>query len=114
MVEYALNLDNIFASLADSTRRDILKLVTKKELSVSEIANHYKLTFAAISKHLGVLEKAKLIIKHRKGKKQMVQLSPLALTTAADYLKNYEVIWNRRLDSLDDLLKKEKIKLIKK
>jgi DNA-binding transcriptional ArsR family regulator len=113
MVEYTLNLDSVFGSLSDPTRRDILKRVAKKELSVSEIARPYKLSFAAISKHLGVLEKARLIIKHRRGKEQIIQLSPAAIKNAADYLENYRAIWENRFDSLDKLLKSEKAKLIK-
>lgn len=109
MVEYTLQLDNIFGSLADATRRDILKQVSKKQLSVGEIAKHYKLTFAAISKHLQVLQKAKLIVKHRQGKKQMVKSSPTTLRNAADYLQHYEAIWNQRFDRLDKLLQEEKI-----
>jgi len=105
MVEYAFQLDNIFGSLADATRRDILKRVAKQAQSVSQIAKYYDITFAGISKHLQVLEKAKLIIKHRKGKEQIVQLSPWALRSAADYLENYESIWNSRFDRIDELLK---------
>lgn len=105
MVELSLNpLDAIFGSLADPTRRDILKRVAKKEMSISAIAKHYKLTFAAISKHLKVLEHAKLIIKRRKGKEQIVQLSPAAIQDAADYLKEYEKLWNNRLDALERYL----------
>src|SRR5437868_4234346 len=98
MVEYALNLDNIFGSLADPTRRDILKRVAKKPLSISAIAIHYKLTFAAISKHLQVMQRAKLIVKRRKGKEQMVELYPKALASADDYLRHYEHLWNQRFD----------------
>src|SRR5258706_7728747 len=101
MVEYVFELDNIFGSLADATRRDILKRVSKKELSIGQIAKRYKLTFAAISKHLKVMEKAKLIIKHRKGKEQMVQLAPKTLAQADNYLQNYQRIWNERIDRLD-------------
>ena len=111
MVEYSLQLDNIFGSLADATRRDILKQVSKKQLSVGEIAKRYKLTFAAISKHLQVLQKARLIVKHREGKKQIIKASPTTLKNAADYLQHYEVIWNERFDRLDKLLAdEEKIK----
>jgi DNA-binding transcriptional ArsR family regulator len=108
MVEYSLQLNNIFGSLSDETRRDILRRVSKKALSVSEIAKHYKLTFAAISKHLQVLQKAKLIVKHREGKKQIIKASPNTLKDAADYLQRYEVIWNERFDRLDKLLQEEK------
>ena len=106
MVEYSLNLDNIFGSLSDPTRRDILKRVAKKSLTIGEIAKHYKLTFAAISKHLQVLQRAKLIVKTRRGKEQMVELYPKSLAGVDEYLKKYEEIWNQRFDRLEDLLKK--------
>jgi DNA-binding transcriptional ArsR family regulator len=105
MVEYSLQLDLIFSSLSDPTRRDILKRVSKKELSISDIAKHYALTFAAISKHLKILEKANLISKRRQGKEQIVALSPAALKNADEYLRSYEAIWNGRLDRLDTYLK---------
>jgi DNA-binding transcriptional ArsR family regulator len=105
MVEYSLQLDLIFSSLSDPTRRDILKRVSKKELSISDIAKHYALTFAAISKHLKILEKANLISKRRQGKEQIVTLSPAALKNADEYLRSYEAIWNGRLDRLDTYLK---------
>lgn len=108
MVEYALRLDSIFGSLADATRRDILKRVAKKRLSVSEIARPYKLTFAAVSKHLKILENARLISKHRKGKQQIVQLSPVALKDATGYLRYYEKAWNERFDALAKYLHRHK------
>ncbi|KKT75628.1 MAG: Transcriptional regulator, ArsR family [Candidatus Peregrinibacteria bacterium GW2011_GWA2_44_7] len=107
MVEYTLNtlqLDSIFGSLADPTRRDILKRISHKELSISDIAEPYPLTFAAISKHLQILEKAKLIIKRRQGKQQLVHASPTTLKEATEYLKTYEKLWNDRLDSLEQYL----------
>ncbi len=108
MVEYTLYLDSIFSSLADATRRDILRRVSLAELSISEIAAPYNLTFAAISKHLKVLEKAKLIIKKRRGKEQIVHLAPRALSEASDYLLWYQKFQEERLDSLDNYLNKEK------
>ena len=113
MVEHKLNLNTVFSSLADETRRDILNRVAKKQLSVGEIAQHYKMTFAGISKHLQVLEKAKLITKHRRGKEQMVTINPLAVHDAAAYLKHYEAIWNQRFDALEHVLEQEKKKILK-
>jgi DNA-binding transcriptional ArsR family regulator len=107
MYEQALNLDNIFSSLADPTRRDILSRVAQCELTVGEIAQPYSLSLAAISKHLKILEKAKLIIKRREGKQQVVQLSPYAFQSAAEYLEWYQRLWEQRMDSLEDLLNKE-------
>lgn len=108
MVEYSLSLDNTFNSLADPTRRDILRRVSAQELSVGEIARPYPLSFAAVSKHLKVLERASLIIKRRRGKEQMVSLAPAALGDAAEYLEWYRRIWETRLDSLDQYLKENK------
>jgi DNA-binding transcriptional ArsR family regulator len=105
MVEHALHLDSIFGSLSDATRRDILKRVAKKELSVSEVARPYRLTLAAISKHLKILENARLVVKRRKGKQQFVKLSPVAIKDASQYLKTYEALWNDRFDSLEQYLK---------
>ena len=107
MVEYALSLDNIFSSLADPTRRDILKRVSNAELSIGEIAKPYDLTFAAVSKHLKVLERAKLIMKRRRGKEQMVSLAPRALADAAEYLDWYRQLMEARYDSLENYLHKE-------
>jgi DNA-binding transcriptional ArsR family regulator len=108
MVEYTFPLDQVFNSLSDSTRRDILQRVAGKELSVGEIAKYYDLTFAAVSKHLKVLERAKLISKRRRGKEQMVSVSPWALKEAADYLENYRRRWEERYQALDEVLKNMK------
>ncbi len=107
MVEYSLQLDATFGSLADSTRRDILCRVAERELSVSEIAAAYKLSLAAISKHLKILEAARLVSKRRRGKQQLVQLSPQAIKSAQGYLDHYETIWNLRFDALELLLRHE-------
>ncbi len=107
MVEYTLLLDNIYSSLSDPTRRDILQRVAKQQLSVSEIALPYDLTLAAVSKHLKVLEKAKLIIKRRRGKEQLVCLAPQALEPAAEYLETYRQMWEESFNKLEELLSKE-------
>jgi len=104
MVEQSLALDSIFGALSDPIRRDILLRGLKEEMSIGDIAKPYKLTFAAISKHLKVLEKAKLIVKRKKGRQQFVKLSPAAFADASGYLKEYERMWNSRLDSLETYL----------
>ncbi len=105
MVELSLDLDLIFGSLSHPIRRDILRRAaeTQEELSVSDLAKPYKrkVTLAAISKHLKVLEKAKLIIKRRRGKEQVIQISPAAIQDATKYLQEYERMWNQRLDALE-------------
>lgn len=107
MVECSERLDSIFSSLADPTRRDILRRVAEEELSVSEIAEPYDLTIAAVSKHLIILEKAELIKKRRKGKQQFVHLAPGTIKEAEEYLQDYKKFWETRLDSLEEYLKME-------
>ena len=107
MVEYVLRLDSVFGSLADPTRRDILRRVTRSELSVSEIAAHYDMSLAAVSKHLKILEKARLVARRRKGKRQLVSARPAALDDAAEYLDWYRNFMETRLDSLEKYLAEE-------
>ncbi|HMI08951.1 MAG TPA: metalloregulator ArsR/SmtB family transcription factor [Candidatus Saccharimonadales bacterium] len=104
MVEYRLQLDTIFGSLADPTRRDILQRVATTPLTVGEIAKSYNLTFAAISKHLKVLENAHLITKRKRGKERIVDISPSAFQDASQYLKHYEALWSQRFDALEELI----------
>lgn len=105
MVEYTLQLDSIFASLSDPTRRDILSRVAQTELSISDLVKNYDISFAAISKHLKVMEHAKLIVKRKEGKKQMISLAPEALASADEYLEQYRRMWQSRYDKLDALIK---------
>lgn len=107
MVEYTARLDSIFTCLADPTRRDILTRVANAELSVSELVANYNVSFAAISKHLGVLERAKLITKRKEGKKHMVTLAPHALKNADDYLEQYRQLWEQKYTKLDTILKEK-------
>lgn len=108
MVEYSLELNSVFGSLADATRRDILRRTSVGELSISEIALPYDLTFAAVSKHLQILERAKLIVKRRRGKHVFVHTSPASMQDALKYLNFYQNMLASRYDSLDKHLRKEK------
>ncbi len=107
MVEYTLELDSVFGSLADATRRDILRRTSVGELTISEIALPYDLTFAAVSKHLQILQRAKLIVKRRQGKHILVRTSPAALQDALKYLNFYQSMLAQRYDSLEQHLNKE-------
>ena len=106
MVEYSQSLDSLFYSLSDSTRRDILDRLTKNDLSVSEIALPYDMTLAAISKHLKVLERAKLIIRRKQGKQHIFQLYPPAFADASEYISYYTNFWESNLDSLKSYLER--------
>lgn len=108
MVNYSLQQDPmsaIFGSLADPTRRDILRRVAKAELTIGDIARYYDMSLAAISKHLKILEKAKLIIKRRQGKQQLVTMAPATVDEAMQFLDQYKKQWEDRLDSLESYLK---------
>ena len=104
MVEYSTRLDLVFGSLADPTRRDIFQRVSGNESTISEIAKHYNMSFAAVSKHLKVLEKANLISKRKKGRQQLILAKPKALKNIEDYLSKYEEVWDSRFDALEELL----------
>ncbi len=107
MVEHHAQLDLVFGSLADATRRDILRRVAKNDLSVGELASSYDISFAAVSKHLAVLEKARLVTKRREGKLQIAALAPGALNEASRHLERYRDIWESRLDRLEKYLEKQ-------
>ncbi len=107
MVERNAYLDLLFGSLADPIRRDILKRLIDTQYTISQIAAKYDISFAAVAKHLTVLEKAKLITKKRRGKEQIVSIAPQALQDASYYLKQYEALWNKRFDEIDTLLKED-------
>jgi DNA-binding transcriptional ArsR family regulator len=104
MAEYTFQLDLVFHSLADPTRRDILMRLQREELNISDIARPYAMSLAAISKHLKILEKAQLIIKRRVGQERYVSLTPEAMKQAADYLRQYEAMWDERFDRLEKVL----------
>jgi DNA-binding transcriptional ArsR family regulator len=108
MVEHNAQLDLVFGSLSDTTRRDILRRVARQELSVGEIASSYDISLAAVSKHLVVLEKAQLVTKRREGKLQVAALCPAALTDASKHLDRYRDIWESRLDRLEKYLEKQR------
>ena len=107
MVNYTTTLDVVFGSLADPTRRDILSRLQQGGLNVSEVAEPYGISLAAVSKHLKVLEQAQLIHKRKEGKERVVTLAPGAMKQAADYLAQYEQLWSERLDRLEAFLKED-------
>ena len=97
-------LDHLFGALAHATRRDILARVTHTDTSVSELAARYRMSFAAVQKHVAVLEHAKLVTKRRDGRMQQVAGNPDAVRRAGQLLQKYEQIWQARIDRLDTLL----------
>jgi DNA-binding transcriptional ArsR family regulator len=109
MVEYqnrplVLNFDDVFQALSDSTRRDILSRVLAGEQCITDLAQRYSMSFAAVAKHLDVLVRAQLVIKVKKGREQMVSANPDAVRQTTELLQQYEQIWRARLNNLDKFL----------
>lgn len=94
----------MFRAFADATRRDIVRRTLGTEASVSELAGAYEMSFAAVQKHVAVLEGAGLVTKHPHGRERMVRGNPDAIRRAQALLDRYEQIWRSRIDRLDALL----------
>lgn len=101
-------LNSIFHALADPTRRSILRDVAGGEKTVSEVARPFKLTLAAVSKHLNVLESAELIARERRGSFQIVRLKAESLREAEEWIAFYERFWKGQLDSMAKFLEGER------
>jgi DNA-binding transcriptional ArsR family regulator len=100
-------VDRIFRALADSTRRDILRRTLGGEQSVSTLAAEYEMSFAAVQKHVAVLEAAHLIVKRAEGRERLVRADPETIARARHLLAEYERLWRSRIDRLDDLFAEE-------
>lgn len=99
-----IEVDRIFQALADATRRDIVTRLMAREQSVSELASAYAMSFAAVQKHVAVLERAMLVTKTRRGREQIVHPDPAMLTRAAQLLDAYEQIWRARAERIHQIL----------
>ena len=97
-------VDRVFQALAASTRRDILRRTIEGELSVSVLARDYDMSFAAVQKHVAVLEAAGLIITRAEGRERLVRADPVMIARAKALLARYEELWRARISRLDDLL----------
>ena len=100
-------VDRIFRALADATRRDIVRRTLTGEASVSDLADHYDMSFAAVRKHVNVLAEAGLVSTHRSGRERRIRGNPATIRTARGLLESYETLWRGRIDRLDALLAEE-------
>ncbi|KQP28067.1 helix-turn-helix transcriptional regulator [Aeromicrobium sp. Leaf272] len=96
--------DALFGALADRTRRDILRRVLAGEHSVSRLAEHYPMSFAAVQKHVAVLERAGLVTKRRVGREALASGDVEAVRSVASMLGEIEAVWRGRVARIDDLL----------
>ncbi len=97
-------VDRVFHALADRTRRDIVRRTLTGEASVSELAADYAMSFAAVQKHVAVLEGAGLVTKENRGRTRLVRADPERIAKARDLLDAYADLWRGRIDRLDALL----------
>jgi DNA-binding transcriptional ArsR family regulator len=98
-------VDRLFHALSDPTRRDILRRSADGELSVSRLAEAYRMTFAAVQKHVAVLERAGLITKERRGRMQLVRTDPAALGQVRTTLDELEAAWRGRVGRMSAVLR---------
>lgn len=98
------DVDRVFRALADATRRDIVRRTLTEAISVSALAEDYDMTFAAVQKHVSVLESAGLVQKNRKGRQRFVSGDPGTLRQVQLLLDRYEQLWRQRIGRFDVLL----------
>src|SRR6266566_6488150 len=96
--------DRIFGALGDATRRDIVRRAIDGEEGVAELATHYPMSFAAVQKHVAVLERAGLVSKHRMGRRKVVRTNLEGLRVARRLLDRYEELWRERVERMSQLI----------
>jgi DNA-binding transcriptional ArsR family regulator len=100
-------VDGLFHALADATRRDILQRCIEGEASVSRLADSYPMSFAAVQKHIAVLERAGLVTKQRRGREQLVRTERGRVARAREVLDDLEAAWRTRIERMSELLAEE-------
>jgi DNA-binding transcriptional ArsR family regulator len=103
-MQIVLDHDRIFGALADATRRDIVRRAIDGREGVAELADHYPMSFAAVQKHVAILERAGLVSKHRIGRRKVVRTNLEGLHTARRLLDQYEELWRQRVERMTQLI----------
>lgn len=98
------DFDRMFGALADATRRDIMRRAIDAEEGVAELASHYPMSFAAVQKHVAILERAGLVSKQRIGRRKVVRTNLGGLLAVRALLDRYEDLWHGRIDRMTDLI----------
>jgi DNA-binding transcriptional ArsR family regulator len=100
----AAEVDVLFKALSDSTRRDILVRTLSGPQSISALARNYPISFAAVQKHVALLERAGLVKKERRGREQLVETNIEAVRQTQRLLEMIEELWRERLDRFQEVL----------
>ena len=98
------DFDRMFGALADVTRRDIVRRAIDGDEGVAELADHYPMSFAAVQKHVAILERAGLVTKQRIGRRKVVRTNLHGLHAARSLLDRYEDLWRDRVDRMTNLI----------
>ena len=106
MVKSSESLDATFAALSDATRRGILARLAQSEASVSELAAPYRMSLPAVSKHLRVLENARLIVRRKHGRVHRCRLAAQPMRSASEWIAQYRRFWENQFDALSAYLEK--------
>jgi DNA-binding transcriptional ArsR family regulator len=106
-MQIVLDHDRIFGALADATRRDIVRRAIDGQEGVAELADHYPMSFAAVQKHVAILERAGLVSKHRIGRRKVVRTNLEGLRVARRLLDQYEELWRERVARMTALLSED-------
>ena len=104
-MQTALDYDRIFDALGDGTRRDIVRRAIDGKEGVAELAEHYPMSFAAVQKHVAILERAGLVTKHRVGRRKVVRTNLEGLRVARRVLDRYEDLWRERVERMNQLIR---------
>lgn len=96
--------DRIFSALADPTRRDIVRRAIDGDEGVAELAEHYSMSFAAVQKHIAILERAGLVTKRRRGRRKVIHTNVEGIRVAQNLLDRYQDLWRRRIDRMSELI----------
>ena len=101
-------MDRVFYALSNITRRNIVLELTKKDLTVNELAKKYDMTLQGVSKHIHVLVRSGLVSQTKKGRTKYCQFNYQHLSKISELLEQYRAFWERRLDALDEYFEKKK------
>jgi DNA-binding transcriptional ArsR family regulator len=107
-MQTGMDADRIFSALADTTRRDIVRRAIAGEEGVAELASHYPMSFAAVQKHVAILERAGLVSKQRIGRRKVVRTRVERIRVAQDLLDRYQELWRGRFDRMAELINETK------
>ncbi len=103
-MQTTVDFDRMFGALADATRRDIVRRAIDGEEGVAELAEHYPMSFAAVQKHVAILERAGLVTKERVGRRKVVRTDLDSIRIARRLLDEYEALWRGRVARMTDLI----------